>query len=107
MRIDTNQLEFIDKQLREILTEIEVTGIEFTITSMYRIDDAGVHGTLPLRGIDLRCRDSEIGEFICKWINKFAVYDPSRPDMKCAIYHDIGQGAHIHLQVHPSTELMR
>ena len=48
MRIDVSQLEFIDKNLRLILLDIEKsTGVEFTITSLYRIGDVGVHGSLP------------------------------------------------------------
>ena len=77
--------------------------MEFTITSLYRINDNGVHGTLPLRGIDLRCRESDFGKLIEDYVNNKWIYDPDRPDMKCCIFHDIGQGAHIHLQVHNKT----
>jgi hypothetical protein len=55
MQIDLKQLEFIDPKLREIALAVEDEFGEQVITSLYRIDDAGVHGTLPLRGIDLRC----------------------------------------------------
>jgi len=59
MKINIGQLEFIDKTLRHILVELEhQVGVEFIITSLYRIGDNGVHGTLPLRGIDLRSRNS-------------------------------------------------
>jgi hypothetical protein len=30
-------------------------------------------------------------------------YDTERPHKKCCIYHDVGQGKHIHFQVHPNT----
>lgn len=104
MKIDIAQLEFIDSRLRKIVTDIEATtGFEFTITSLYRIGDDGVHGTLPLRGMDLRCRDKVIGEMIENEINSRYKYDPSRPSMSCCMYHDIGLGAHLHIQVHPNT----
>jgi len=70
MNIDIGQLEFIDLKLRKILRHLEIeTGYEFTITSLYRIGDKGVHGTLPLRGADLRMRNQQIGEAIAKLIN--------------------------------------
>lgn len=53
MKADIHQLMFIDKMLRSIVTTTEgFFGVEFTITSIYRIDDPGVHGQLPVRGID-------------------------------------------------------
>ena len=104
MRIDIAQLEFIDLTLRKILTEIErVTGIEFTVTSLYRIDDDGVHGTLPLRGTDLRCRSKAVGEFLRDWINARWIYDPARPSRDVCIFHDTGSGYHLHIHVHPAT----
>ena len=107
MRIDIQQLEFIDLKLRTILVMIEKElGFEFTITSLYRINDGGVHGTLPLRGADLRCKDDRLGYYIASWINDRWVYDSSRLDMECAIYHDAGSGGHLHLQVHPDTKYM-
>ena len=104
MKIDFVQLEFIDPKLREIMSFIGAsTGIEFTITSLYRIDDDGPHGTLPLRAVDLRCRNSTIGKNIEGIVNGRYIYDPNRSWLKCAFYHDAGSGAHIHLQVHPNT----
>lgn len=107
MRIDINQLEFIHKKLRAICDFVEeATGIEFTITSIYRIDDEGVHGQLPVRGIDLRMRSISVGKTIEHLVNNNFTYDPSRPEMKCAILHGKGSGLHIHLQVHPNTEML-
>ena len=80
------------------------TGLEFTITSIYRGDDDGVHGTLPVRGIDLRCRSLEIGISIEALINKFWIYDPKRPGKKCCFLHGHDSNLHFHLQVHPNTE---
>lgn len=104
MRIDTNQLEFIDKKLRTLLTWLELnTGLEFTITSLYRIGDEGVHGCLPLRGIDLRMRSPALGHQMTKLINAAWRYDTERPGLSCAIAHGKGSGLHLHLQVHPNT----
>ena len=76
---------------------------EPTITSLYRIGDKGVHGTLPVRGVDIQCRDPAEGEWIEDRLNGKWIYDPDRPDKKVCMYHDVGQGAHIHIQVHPNT----
>ncbi len=105
MRIDINQLEFIDKNLRTILTETEArTGIEFTITSLYRIGDNGVHGTLPLRGTDWRMRSQAIGERVEQEINNRWTYDPARLGHKCAVLHGEGYNLHLHIQTHPQTK---
>ena len=98
------QLEFIEKELRNILYFLETnTGLEFTCTSLFRINDTGVHGTLPLRGIDLRMRDKAIGSMCESLINANRKYDPERPDKKCAFLHGEGSNLHLHIQVHPNT----
>jgi len=104
MHIDTDQLSFIDINLRKLLAFLESrTGLQFTITSLYRPGDTGVHGTIPLRGVDLRLRNGRIGDALADLVNLAWVYDPDRPEKKCAIYHDVGKGEHLHLQVHPKT----
>ena len=104
MRIDIAQLEYIDKTLRDLLVWLEAdTGLEFTITSQYRMDDDGVHGALPLRGTDLRMRSLEHGESIVRLINSKWIYDPKRLAFRCAILHGKGSNLHIHLQTHPNT----
>ena len=104
MKIDIEQLEFVDKKLREILLSIEQqTGFELTITSLYRIGDHGVHGTLPLRGTDIRTRDKATGKSLEHLINRIWQYDPERPEKKCAILHGRGSNMHLHLQVHENT----
>lgn len=107
MKIDLNQLEFINPILREMAISVEENfGVEFCVTSLYRIDDPGVHGTLPLRGLDLRCHDPFTGEAVETYVNAIYEYDPDRPSKKCCMYHDAGQGGfHLHLQVHPKTVL--
>jgi len=100
MLIDIKNLEFIDKRLRDMGTSFEEeTGLTLTITSLYRMDDNGVHGTLKLRGIDYRMRSRIIGKAAEKYINDRWIYDPNRPEMKCAVLHDAGNGLHLHTQV--------
>lgn len=89
--------------LQELALEIYRLGFD-TITSAYRPDDKGVHGTMPIRGLDFRCRDSIIGEKLEEYINERWIYDHERPDIKVALYHDVGKGKHLHVQVHPNTE---
>ena len=104
MRIDTSPLEFIDKKMRKLLYFIEKeTGQVYTITSLYRIGDKGVHGSLPLRGVDLRMRSRSVGKAVETLINNKYSYDPSRPEKACAFLHGIGSNMHLHLQVHPNT----
>lgn len=105
MRIDIAQLEFITPLLREMALDLEKHfGVEFIITSLYRINDTGVHGQLPLRGIDLSCKDEAMGLIVENYINKKWCYDPQRLQMMCCMYHAVVGGAfHIHLQVHPNT----
>jgi len=104
MKADFMQWKFLDIKLRQLLQYIEGNlGMEFTITSLYRPGDKGVHGTLPVRGADIRCRVMEVGFVVRDYINEEWYYDPSRPSMKCAVAHGKGANFHIHLQVHPNT----
>lgn len=105
MKIDIKQLEFIDLNLRNIVLDVEKEFGEQTVTSLYRIGDKGVHGTLKLRGIDTRCHDSELGKNIEKYVNNKWQYDPIRPHKKCCMFHDVGQGKHLHFQTHPNTKI--
>lgn len=73
------------------------------ITSGHRAGDSGVHGTIPCRGLDLRSTIYNRPRQVVDDINLQWVYDPDRPELKVAIYHDAGSGNHIHLQVHPKT----
>jgi len=76
---------------------------EVVITSAFREGDAGVHGSG--RGIDLRSSVFNDPQAIANEINTHWKYDPARPHMVCALYHDSGQGPHIHLQVCEATIL--
>ena len=105
MKIDLAQLEFINPLLRKIvIAEEKQFHDEWVITSLYRINDSGVHGQLPLRGIDVRCTDSEKGKYIEDSVNSRWSYDPNRPWMKVCMFHDVGQGEHLHFQVHHNTK---
>lgn len=104
MFIDYMNLEFIDLKLRYILLEIETEFGQKVFTSLFRINDPGVHGTLPLRGADLRERNQLVGNVIKGWVNSRWVYDASRPEKKVCKFHDTGKGLHIHVQVHRNTE---
>lgn len=107
MEIDIGQLDFIDSNLRKMAVWIEnETGLKFTITCIYRIGDNGVHGTLPVRGLDLRCRSQVIGIPIEAMINKLWIYDTRRTNKKCCVLHGSGSDLHFHLQVHPNTKFI-
>ena len=62
------------------------------------------HSTKPLRAFDMRSTTFKYPANIAKDINSEWVYDPGRPDKRVAIYHDVGRGLHLHLQVHDNTK---
>lgn len=104
MRIDYQQLEFVDKKLRLIVKDLEREfRVEFEITSLFRIGDEGVHGQIPLRGTDLGCKNFDIGQAVEKYVNKTWSYDSTRPLKECCLFHDSGEGYHLHLQSHLLT----
>ena len=88
--------------LVEILDAVQKRWGCAVITSAYRRGDKGVHGCTPCRGVDLRACDA-LGPDAANWVNEQWEYDPDRPEMVCAIYHNAGSGWHLHLQVHPNT----
>ena len=76
------------------------------VTDFYRKGSRGVHGTDPVRGLDIRSwiyPDPRAIEFE---INDNWIYDNTRPDKQVALYHNAGSGYHFHLQVHPLTEFV-
>lgn len=106
MKIDINQLDFINRNLRDILLFVESeAGVEVTVTSLFRIGDKGVHGTLPLRGTDIRVRNRTVGEALQEMINNSWVYDRERPYLNCAVLHGDDSDLHLHIQVHQNTVL--
>jgi len=81
---------------------------KIVFTSAYREGDKGVHGTIPCRGLDIRSWIYDAPQSIVDEINAHWKYDPvKRPEKRCAILHDTGQGQHIHLQVHKNTQYLR
>ena len=77
------------------------------MTESYRapLHPGDVHSTDPVRAIDIksRCYESVHASQIRDKINNKWQYDPDRPHMQCAIIHDVGNGIHFHIQVHPMT----
>lgn len=101
--VDYVQLQFIHPTLRRVMDDIEKRYGEKTITSLYRIGDDGVHGTLPLRGCDLRARKTVEALRIVEWVNQYWIYDPDRPHLTVAMAHGKESNFHIHLQVNNAT----
>jgi hypothetical protein len=93
----------IDIILQEFLIWFRKTFGEPLVTSTFREGDPGVHGTNPLRGMDIRSYIYSNPQSVVDTINKIWIYDPERSEMQCAILHNTGKGKHIHLQVHPNT----
>ena len=68
--------------------------------------DSGIHGTFPCRALDWSTKGWDNPKAIADDINENWQYDPDRLMMKCAIVHDVGQGVHLHTQVHEKTKYM-
>lgn len=94
------------KLIELLVWAVFIKGWPVVVTSFYRPDDAGVHGTEPVRGIDLRSYSFENPHAIAQEINDNWIYDNTRPDMNVCVFHDVGSGLHFHLQVHPWTEFV-
>jgi hypothetical protein len=99
---DLDVLE-VEPMLAVVLEEVKNRFDLSTITCAGRKGDRGVHGTNPLRGIDIRCRDLGVGNRVEEWVNGLWEYDPSRQEKAVCLCHDTGQGMHLHFQVHPKT----
>ncbi len=83
--------------------------MEMIVTSDFRdkrihANDPAIHGTNPLRAIDLRSWTMRNPDLTKDKINSVWVYDPSRPKLQVCVYHDIGKGYHFHLQVCDNTK---
>lgn len=81
---------------------------EPTLTSAHRKQkvwegDSGIHMTIPGRALDFGIAGLSNPVKVIEDVNNHFEYDPGRPDMHCAIYHDVRQEPHIHLQVSDST----
>lgn len=108
----------------------DVAGIYFTEAYRPKKHKHDLHGTTPVRAIDGRASIYTHPAMIADRINAKWIYDPSRPDKKCALYHarcpkcghdhkdrftsycdqcnhDIRNHWHIHYQVHPKTVFVK
>lgn len=80
------------------------------ITDIYRtpyedqaVEGHGIHSAW--RAVDVHA-DSWTDKrcaILADWLNFQYIYDPSRPDMKVALWEPHGTGPHLHLQTHPNT----
>ncbi len=62
-----------------------------------------LHGTSPVRAIDLRSWTHPNAQMLANTANTYWRYDPNRPTKQVCVYHDSGEGEHFHIQVHPNT----
>jgi hypothetical protein len=77
------------------------------VTSSYR-PGPGIHGTDPLRAVDLRSFTYTDPRGLATIVNNTWSYDPVRPAMGACLYHNVMRngnwgGWHFHVQVHPNT----
>lgn len=109
---DTNVLRglmerrFVPLLVLIILDVAKEFGIVITESYRDKRHPNDLHGTQPVRAIDLRswCYPDAMAYRIMEWINKRWVYDSSRPKKVVAWIHDSGNGIHLHIQVHPNTQ---
>jgi len=85
---------------------IMVKEFPVVVTSFYRKGNRGVHGTNPVRAMDIRSHIYKDPRAVEWEINENWIYDNTRPDKQVALFHDAGSGYHFHLQVHPYTEFV-
>ena len=110
--IDLYNLKFIHRDLRNLLMDRMIQFPDYVgrITSLYRIpegDPDSVHEVLPLRGTDEGCHIIVLGNEIERVMNERWIYDPTRPKKKVCLFHNTGQGLHLHYQVHNSRTIRR
>lgn len=70
-------------------------------TSAFR-EGGGVHGTNPLRGVDLRSHEFTDPIRIRNYCNQ--EWDYGKEPYRVCVYHDSGRGVHFHLQVRNETK---
>ena len=94
--------------IRDVDQLVEKEHMKPVITSLYREPDgsSGVHTTNPLRAADFRSHGFNDGMInrIVDAVNNDWCYDPNREAMRVMMHHDVGKGAHFHIQVHPNTQ---
>jgi hypothetical protein len=96
---------FNNKLIKIIKWVAVIYGVIITESYRKKRHANDLHGEDPVRAIDIRswCYSKTLAEKICSEINKRWIYDPSRPDMVVAKIHNVGNGIHFHIQVHPNT----
>jgi len=94
-------------KLQELMYWVVTHYSNVTLTEGYRKQRHrnDLHGTIPVRAIDIRSWNFPDPGKIEDRINGAWEYDPTRPGMKCAVFHDSGEGPHFHLQVHKRTRM--
>ena len=97
---------FVKKPMHPKLKEVFWWSLNYfwdvVVTSAYRENDSGVHGTIPYRGIDIRSYIYPDVEDRVKCAN--ATWDYGKKGKKVFLYHDAGSGNHIHIQVSMKTK---
>jgi hypothetical protein len=101
--VELLQARYDRKLIRLVRWIVKEFGV-LTVTSGYREGDSGVHGAKICRGLDIRSYVFIDPQAVCDKINVHWEYDYKRPELMCAIVHNVGIGRHIHLQVHPNTK---
>jgi len=89
-----------------ILSVAREFGIVITESYREKRSRNDLHGTQPVRALDLRswCYPDKVAYEIKHWINSKWIYDPNRPRYEVAIIHKVGKGGlHFHIQVCPNT----
>ena len=81
------------------------SNVTFTETYRPKQHANDLHGTIPVRAIDIRSWNYPDPLQIQADINKKWEYDPARPDMMCCVYHGKGKEKHFHIQVHKRTRM--
>ena len=109
----------IDKTLLDVfwdllriwpIDEIYIVSIDRTKKEDNDLGGSGVHADgPPWRAIDVRITTLPdyqlLADKLCENLNSRWVYDPGRPTMPVAYCRLHGTGPHIHLQVHPNTDV--
>ena len=102
--VDINQISFFHSILREILVDIYREYGPQVITSLYRTgENETIHKTIPLRAVDIGVLSGDLGKHIEDYLNRTWIYNPGRPERRVAIWHDVGKGLHLHIQVNEKT----
>lgn len=92
-------------KLIELLQWVSCRYSKVVFTGMYECRDyPSTHSTLPfVRAMDIRSSIYPDPKAVEADINEHWLYDPDRPWMQCALFHNSGRGWHFHLQVHDNT----